>query len=108
MSSGLGNRCESPGELDLFQIAGSFLCLRSSLGRLFQLLAYKLRAVDFRHLPFREIAQQSDSARIDEPHFFEIETHVLLLGEGFIAEPSQLFDPGAYELAFQLKLDGLV
>jgi len=62
---------------------------------------------DFRHLPFREIAQQSDSARIDEPHFFEIETHVLLLGEGFIAEPSQLSTQAPTSLP-QLKLDGLV
>ena len=56
-------------------------------------------------MPFREIAQQSDSARIDEPYSFEIEAHVLLEGEGFIAELSQLFDPRAYELAFQLELD---
>jgi hypothetical protein len=58
------------------------------LRRLLQLLAYELRAIDLRHLSPREIAQQADSVRIDEPYFFEIETYGFLLREGFITEPS--------------------
>ena len=50
--------------------------------RLLQLLAYELRAIDLRHLPPREIAQQADSVRIDEPHFFEIEAYGFLVGRG--------------------------
>ena len=59
--------------------------------------------------PFlREISEQFNPLRVDEPDLFEIEADYLLLGEGLVTQAAQLFYPGTNKSSFQLELDTFI
>jgi hypothetical protein len=77
------------------------------LPHLFELLTDELGAVELRDLPPRQIAQQRDTAQVDEPNSLQVETYGFICRKGLIAQLSNLFDPWSNEVPLELELDGL-